>query len=89
MKSTPRQTPEPMPSNEEVLHDLRRALDELARADTERARAWAFSALFDAPERRAARMEAEREFEDAREKLRHAKEALVSVAAEEKAWSGH
>lgn len=74
-----------------VLAKLREALSRLASAERERALAWAWSGsgLLDATERRAARMEAEREVDNARERVRRARDAVLATGAGEKAWGGH
>lgn len=74
-----------------ALAALRQALADLTHAERERARAWALagSGLLDPTSQRAARLEAERELETARERVRQARTALAPAHADEKAWSGH
>lgn len=74
-----------------ALAALRQALADLTHAERERTRAWALagSGLLDPTSQRAARLEAERELETARERLRQARTALAPASPDEKAWSGH
>lgn len=79
-------------SDESLLDALRDAMEELTRAERERSRAWAFagSGLLGAPESRAAQMEAERELEEAHERVRRARAAvLVHALEDDRAWGGH
>lgn len=80
-------TPDP---DAELLDALRLALQALDAAEAERARAWAFSGsgLLPPADGRGARIEAEREVENARAALRRARDAM-GLAVGEKAWGGH
>lgn len=80
-----------MPEDKALLEALRAALAELDRAESERARAWAWSGsgLLEPTERRGAQMEAEREVEEAQERLRKARSALPSTTGNERSWSAH
>lgn len=74
-----------------LLLALRDAMEALRRAEEERTRTWAWTALglTDASASRQARMEAEREVEIAKERLRHARGLLLATPGDEKAWGGH
>lgn len=73
------------------LAALRQALHHLALAERERTRTWALagSGLLEPEAQRAARLEAERELADARQRVRQARSALSPTALDEKAWGGH
>lgn len=74
-----------------LLDALRHAMDALRRAEHDRTLAWTWAAsgLVDPQASRQARMQAERDVEAARERLRHARDATRARAPDEKAWSGH
>lgn len=83
--------PQPTRVHDPALDALRQALADLSLAERDRARAWALagSGLLDPPSQRAARLEAERKMEAARERVRQARSALGPATPEEKAWGGH
>ena len=74
-----------------ILLALRDAMAALRHAEEERTRTWAWTALglTDALATRQARMEAEREVESAKERLRRARGLLLATPGDEKAWGGH
>lgn len=80
-----------MPDETTLLDTIRLALRELSEAERERARAWAWSGsgLLDPAERRGAQMEAEREVEDARQRLQRARLALSGAPVEGRDWGAH